>query len=62
MAQLVKNLPEIWETLVCFLGQENPLEIFFSFFLFKERLHNELYGVGTVIGDAKTLKVLIDLV
>ena len=26
MAQLVKNLPEIWETWVQFLGGEDPLE------------------------------------
>ena len=26
VAQLVKNLPAMWETLVWFLGQEDPLE------------------------------------
>ena len=26
VAQLVKNLPAMWETLVRFLGQEDPLE------------------------------------
>ena len=26
VAQMVKNLPEMWETWVQFLGQENPLE------------------------------------
>ena len=26
IAQLVKNLPAVWETLVRFLGQEDPLE------------------------------------
>ena len=26
MAQTVKNLPEMWETWVCSLGQEDPLE------------------------------------
>ena len=26
VAQLVKNLPAVWETPVCFLGQEDPLE------------------------------------
>ena len=26
IAQLVKNLPAMWETLVRFLGQEDPLE------------------------------------
>ena len=26
ITQLVKNLPEVQETLVRFLGQENPLE------------------------------------
>ena len=26
VAQLVKNLPAMWETLVQFLGQEDPLE------------------------------------
>ena len=26
MAQMIKNLPAMLETLVCFLGQEDPLE------------------------------------
>ena len=26
MAQLVKNLPAMWDTLIRFLGQEDPLE------------------------------------
>ena len=26
VAQMVKNLPAMWETLVQFLGQEDPLE------------------------------------
>ena len=26
MAQMVKNLPAVWETQVGFLGQEDPLE------------------------------------